>query len=93
MRYYGFRPFGGRCDWSLFFTTPGGIAMMLVFAVVIGIIIYLAFSRRNDQTRDHRPFYEGERFEDPVYIAKKRFAQGEITREELDTLLDGLKKH
>ena len=92
MRYYGYGPFGGTCDWSLFFTSPGGIAMMIIFTVVIGLLIYLAVTRSRGGDGGQRPYFGTDRLEDPVYIAKKRFAEGEITSEELDTILDRLKR-
>jgi uncharacterized membrane protein len=85
MRNYGFGPFAGGCDWSLFYTTPGGIIMMIVLAVVIGLLIYIAVTRRSGNNT-----IGYDRYHEPANIARRRFAEGAITKEELDRILETL---
>lgn len=86
MRYYGLQPFAGACDWSLFYTTPGGIIMMVLFALLIGAVIYFAVSRKRGTDGPRYDSY----FNEAADIAKKRYARGEINEEELNKILDTL---
>lgn len=86
MRYYGLRPFAGACDWSLFYSTPGGIIMMVLFALLIGVVIYVAVSRKRGSDAPRYDNY----FHEAADIAKKRYARGEINEDELNKILDTL---
>jgi putative membrane protein len=56
----------------------GGIIMWLIFLIIIGVIIYFIINRDKLVKR------EGD--ETPLEILKKRYAKGEITKEEFEKL-------
>ncbi|PWI33201.1 electron transporter RnfE [Vibrio albus] len=64
----------GFYDWGLF---SGGGFMFLFWILLIIAIIWLVFSSKN---RNNSPT------ETALDIAKKRYAAGEITKEELDEI-------
>ena len=57
----------------------GGVVMMLVFwaLLVAGIVVFVGWLRRKD--------FPGQR-ETPLDILKKRYAQGEIGKDEFDRM-------
>jgi putative membrane protein len=75
-----------RCDHMMGF---GGWEMMLMWLVVIiaaVLVVYFLFSRRNGKDMP-----ESSRMgETPLEILKKRYARGEITKEEFDRMKDDL---
>ncbi len=92
MRPYAFHPLLGRYDFAALFTTPGGITMSILLLAVIGIIIYLIVTRKDRPGNYHTSYKEPHKTDDPVAIAKQRFARGEISQEELTQILETLKK-
>lgn len=92
MRPYAFHPLLGRHDLAALFTTPGGITMSILLLAVIGIVIYLVVSRKNHPSTYQTSYRESHKTDDPVAIAKQRFARGEISQEELTGILETLKK-
>ncbi|GAB6098450.1 hypothetical protein JCM16358_03290 [Halanaerocella petrolearia] len=66
----------------------GGMIMMGIFwLVIIGLVIYLAKDNRNSSNNNHQIKSK----EDPIEIARKRYAEGEITKEELQEIREELK--
>ena len=57
---------------------PGGGYMWLIFLVVIGVVIYFMF-QASKNTRNSA-------LETPLDVLKKRYAKGEITKEEFDKM-------
>lgn len=67
------------------------VFMILFWALIIMGIVYLLrnFTNNNDKNNNN-----GSRQEDnAIKIARERYAKGEITKEELDEILDNLKHH
>jgi putative membrane protein len=59
----------------------GGILMWIIFLIIIGVIIYLVLRG----TKSSNPFgSDSSSGETPLDILKKRYAKGEITREEFE---------
>ncbi len=56
----------------------GGGFMWIIFLVVIGFVIYFLFQAQKTNTRN------GSIMETPLDILKKRYARGEIDKEEFD---------
>lgn len=54
----------------------GGFFMWLILLIIFGVMIYLLFQMK----KSRRP--EGPTAETPIEILKKRYAKGEITRDE-----------
>lgn len=74
---YGMRGFFG-----------GGMLMMGIFwLVIIGLVIYVVRNRNNFTTNNQQ--FESK--EDPVEIARKRYAKGEISKEEFQEIKNELK--
>lgn len=59
----------------------GHMSMMLLWIVIIGVVLWLLFSPKGTSLVQR---------ETPLEIAKKRYAKGEITREELDNIKQNL---
>lgn len=82
MRDYGYGPMGmggpGSGWWPMMHDGFGGMLMWVIFiAVVIGLLIYLLA----------RTLKGGDRTaETPLEILKKRYARGEITKEDFDRM-------
>lgn len=54
----------------------GHVFMMVIWLVIIGAIVWFLFSAMNQSNAN----------ETPLDIAKKRYAKGEITKEELEKI-------
>ena len=64
------------------FALFGGLLWLILWGTIIYLIVSLVSSGR-----DHRPHDDrGPREEDPLDIAKRRYAKGEITKEEFDQI-------
>lgn len=59
--------------------------MWIILLIVIGLIIYFAVQAQ--KTRDETPTQN----ESPLDILKKRYAKGEITKEEYERMKNDLK--
>ncbi|MCK5570429.1 MAG: SHOCT domain-containing protein [Spirochaetes bacterium] len=71
---------------SMFFPF-GGLIMWLLILIIIGVVIYfIVRTRRGVSGRN----YISSRDETPLEIAKKRYARGEISREEYETIKQNL---
>jgi putative membrane protein len=83
----GYRGFGPGIFRILPFPFGGGIITLLLTALVIGSIIWLVLSlaRGGDQTRISTPVNET-----PLDILKRRYAKGEITKEQYDQMKQDL---
>jgi len=59
----------------------GGMFMWLIWIVIAAVIIYLVFnlSKRNENSIDSAE-------QSPTEILKRRYAKGEITKEEFDRI-------
>jgi putative membrane protein len=77
---YGMHGFGGGI---------GSIIMVLFWVLIIVGIVYLVrnISSTNNSTNFNSPRQE----DSAIDIAKKRYARGEIDREELDEIIKNLK--
>lgn len=58
----------------------GGGFMWIIFLVLIGVVIYFLFQASKSKSSDHSVM------ETPLDILKKRYAKGEITKEEFDRM-------
>jgi putative membrane protein len=58
----------------------GGMSMWLLFLIVIGLLVY--FIIQNHKTKSWTPTQN----ESPLDILKKRYAKGEITKEEYESM-------
>lgn len=72
----------GNYGWGMGF---GGIFMALFWILIIGGTVYAVATatRSTKEARSH---------ETPLEIARKRYARGEINKEEFDRLRDELKR-
>jgi putative membrane protein len=59
----------------------GGILMWLILIIIAGVIIYFVFARSKRDQKSDKPARET-----ALEILKKRYARGEITKEEFDRL-------
>jgi len=59
----------------------GGLFMWLILIVIVGIVLYFVF---NQSKRTGNQI--GPKRETPMEILKRRYAKGEITKEEFDEL-------
>jgi putative membrane protein len=62
----------------------GGMFMWVLFLIALGIAIY--FIVKNTRSKN----MEGQSIETPIDILKKRYAKGEITKEEFDRMKNEL---
>ncbi len=63
----------------------GGIFMCLIFFIVIGLLVY--FIVQSQKTKGQTPTEN----ESHLDILKKRYAKGEITKEQFETMKEDLK--
>jgi putative membrane protein len=64
----------------------GGIFMWLIFLALAGFIVYIVMqSRKSGESR-------GQPNETPLDILKKRYAKGDITKEEFESLKRDIEK-
>ncbi|PRX27692.1 putative membrane protein [Orenia metallireducens] len=69
----------------------GGIWMMGLFWIaIIAVGVYLIRNSNNSNNRTER--IEGKSVEDPMEIARQRYAKGEISKEEFQEIKDELLK-
>lgn len=61
----------------------GGIFMWIFWIIIVSLIIFLAIKYYNGSLNINKK-------ETPLDIAKKRYARGEITKEELDEIKKNL---
>jgi len=61
----------------------GSALMLLVLIVLVGLVVYLLLERRRSDNRGTESTPET-----PMEILKKRYAKGEITKEEFDRMKD-----
>ncbi|GAB6138203.1 SHOCT domain-containing protein [Halanaerobaculum tunisiense] len=67
----------------------GGMIMMgLFWLVVIGLVIYLVKNNNNNSLNNQQRQIKLQ--EDPIEIAEKRYAKGEISKEELEEIKEEL---
>jgi putative membrane protein len=66
--------------WMLF----GGVLWILFWASIIYLIVSVLAPKERRERYDH---------DDPLEIAKRRYAQGEITREEFEQIQRDLTSH
>lgn len=69
----------GGSWWGHGYSGIGGILMWLIPIVLVGILVY-SLVHRNDSARRDDPR------ETPLEILKKRYAKGEISREEFERM-------
>lgn len=62
----------------------GGMFMWILFLILIGVVIYFIF--QNTKSKN----VKGQSSETPIDILKKRYAKGEITKEEFDRMKNEL---
>jgi putative membrane protein len=73
--------FGRGWDHMMGYGGYGGMFMWLIWIVIAAVIIYFVFnlSKRNGKSIDSEN-------ESPIEILKRRYAKGEITKEEFDRI-------
>ena len=71
--------FGDGMGWWMLF---GGVWMMLFWAAVIGLVVWLVIRL----TRRRGPNERGNGRRTPLEIARERYARGEISREEFEQI-------
>ena len=68
----------GNWGHMIYYGGPGGGFMWLILLVVIGVVIYFVLQASKNSGRSAP--------ETPLDILKKRYANGEITKEEFDKM-------
>ncbi len=58
----------------------GGLFMWLILAIVVAVILYFIYARKNSVLPG------GSKNESPIEVLKKRYAKGEITKEDFDRM-------
>jgi putative membrane protein len=66
------------------------IMMILFWVIIIFGIVYLLRNLNNKNGKSHN--YSTSQYDNAVNIARERYAKGEISKEELDKILDDLKQ-
>lgn len=62
----------------------GGMFMWILFLILIGVVIYFIFQNAKSKN------VAGQSQETPIDILKKRYAKGEITKEDFDRMKNEL---
>lgn len=62
------------------------IIFWVLFALLIAKLVGLLFTRKNDQAKDSEESELGETEDEAIDILKKRYAKGEITKKEFDSI-------
>ena len=70
-----------RCSFGFGY---GGMFMWILFLILLGVVIY--FIVQNTRSKN----LEGQSRETPIDILKKRYAKGEITKEDFDRMKNEL---
>jgi putative membrane protein len=78
--YYGSQGPGGWEHMMHYGFGYGGMFMWIIFLIVIGLLIY--FIIQSQKTKGHAPTQN----ESPLDTLKKRYAKGEIAREEYERM-------
>ena len=65
-------------DWGHMYFGYGGVIMWIILLVLIGVVIYFVLNRQKLIKREDE--------ETPFEILKKRYAKGEITKQEYDRM-------
>ena len=77
--YYG--PMGGRWDHMMNYGYGfGGMFMWILFVIIIGVVAYFVIQSVRSKTPGTTPQ------ETPLDILKKRYAKGEINKEDYDRM-------
>lgn len=77
---FAYANYGGHMGYWGHMMYDGGIFMWLIFLIVLGVAVYLIV-----QSTRGKGFYGSIR-ESPMDILKKRYAKGEITKEEFEKM-------
>jgi putative membrane protein len=67
--------------------------MMLIFLALIVAVGFLAYSHFRRREGGRSPFEPERREEEPLEIARRRYARGEISREEFERIKRDLEDH
>ena len=78
--YYGHQGYGGWMPMMGYGFGHGGMFMWIIFLVVIGLVVY--FIAQNRRTKGQTSFLN----ESHMDILKKRYAKGEIAKEEYERM-------
>jgi putative membrane protein len=78
--YYGLQCPGGWGHMMHYGFGYGGMFMWIIFLIVIGLLIYFIFQAK--KTKGQTPIQN----EAPLDILKRRYAKGEIAREEYERM-------
>jgi len=80
-------PYGPRGDWDrpgnqvcAMGYGPGGMSMGILFLIAVGVAIYFIVQSAKSKNMS------GEAQETPLDLIRKRYAKGEITKEEFDRM-------
>ena len=81
----GCGPYGATCGWEPgrmmnYGFGYGGMFMWIIFLIVLGVVIYFIVHTLKSKN------VAGQAQEMPLDILKKRYAKGEITKEEFDRM-------
>ncbi len=73
----------------------GGIIMMILFwaLIIIGIVYLVRNLTNNNKNDNYNNRDKRSQADNAVNIARERYARGEITKEELNEILDNLRQH
>jgi len=73
----------------------GGVIMMILFwaLIIIGIVYLVRNVNNNNRNNNYNNPDKRSQDNNAVNIARERYAKGEITKEELNEILDDLRPH
>ncbi len=69
-------------DWDYMYDGYGGVIMWIILLVLLGFVVYFLMSGKKFVKRDEE--------ETPLEILKKRYAKGEISKQEFDKMKQDL---